>query len=676
MGTDQPTLFPDPAAPRHDRSDGSERRADGAARRRPDADGRPQGTGRRPHAPEGVRRAGGRSGEDTTRAKPDERRADGETQQARRAAPAKSGGYRGATAPLSLSDVADGDHLGQQRGKDSATFSSAPSPVPSPFRADATDRPDAPTDGTPGGRSGEYAAGGEAGGNGPLDSSESKCWAPPLTCGDTEAVYDANQRRRERWQARAALWDASTLPGVRWCGRMMGTGHHDEGEHESVPIRRGMESAGYAGLATCGSVWACPRCSAVIAMERSTEIGRAVEACTKAGGAVYLLTLTMRHHAGHGLSELWDGLASGWRAVTGSEDWTGRSARTRTGKNGQVRSVPGVVGDRERFGIAGTIRSLEATYGRPAHGGKGWHLHAHVLIFTTVSLGSWLAPADVARALRIPAGDVTDAAKEAVGIALLSWRIFGRWIDGVTAAGLPSPSGAGLDLRPVGDGGAHYIGRYLQKSTFSAAARLGAEVGGGRNTKTTRRESSVTPFEMLADLSINPETGRYKFRVPRSSWMLAELPEGGWGVVDTSSGEVAELRAPGEWQRWIEWEQCSKGRRQILWSQRMKDPQVDREILWNTLLDARGRTEADEEIAAREISGSTVARIARESWFRHMTRRPEWLTDLLEVVEAAVSDEAATAAATAWGRERGVEIVPPIAGDSPPEGFRSAGAAE
>ena len=51
-------------------------------------------------------------------------------------------------------------------------------------------------------------------------------------------------------------------------------------------------TASYGGLQTCGSVWACPVCSAKIAERRRVELLDAMELHKAQGGAVYLLTTT------------------------------------------------------------------------------------------------------------------------------------------------------------------------------------------------------------------------------------------------------------------------------------------------------------------------------------------------------------------------------------------------
>jgi hypothetical protein len=107
------------------------------------------------------------------------------------------------------------------------------------------------------------------------------------------------------------LWQASSLKAVRCCGRMLhndAVGDPDDGQGVRI-VRREIDGrmvAHYQGLMTCGSVWSCPRCSAVIAHTRSAEIGAAVRECYRQGGRVYMLTLTMRHSSRDRLADLWD----------------------------------------------------------------------------------------------------------------------------------------------------------------------------------------------------------------------------------------------------------------------------------------------------------------------------------------------------------------------------------
>lgn len=156
----------------------------------------------------------------------------------------------------------------------------------------------------------------DASGDAPLCSTQSNC------CPSA----DEADRRRVRWAARAVLWQASPLYAVRTCGRHLAP-EIDRSGGGSVPRssadvkRREMAGsdtprrAGYTGLTLCGSVWACPRCSAVVAAARSREIGSAVRRCDELGGQVQFLTLTLRHVRSDALADLFDPLAAGWRAA-------------------------------------------------------------------------------------------------------------------------------------------------------------------------------------------------------------------------------------------------------------------------------------------------------------------------------------------------------------------------
>jgi hypothetical protein len=82
-----------------------------------------------------------------------------------------------------------------------------------------------------------------------------------------------------------------------------------------------------------------------------------------AGGSASLITLTMRHHAGHRLQDLWQALSSAWRGAISGKQW---------------------LADQELGGLLGWVRVVEATHGR-----NGWHLHIHALVCweRSVSLG-------------------------------------------------------------------------------------------------------------------------------------------------------------------------------------------------------------------------------------------------------------------------------------------------
>lgn len=183
-------------------------------------------------------------------------------------------------------------------------------------------------------------------------------------------------RRHVRFAWQEILWRESRLERVRKCGRTPIT----EGY---VRLKDVGGRAYYEGLATCGSIWACPVCAAKIRNRRSEEITQGAAKWAGAGKSVYMATFTMPHDAGMRLSALMDVISGGFRAVLSGRAWAGESRSEyqrrvdRWAEKGLGRARPvRRLGIRDRLGIVGTIRSMEVT-----HGEHGWHPHLHVLVF-------------------------------------------------------------------------------------------------------------------------------------------------------------------------------------------------------------------------------------------------------------------------------------------------------
>jgi hypothetical protein len=146
---------------------------------------------------------------------------------------------------------------------------------------------------------------------------------------------------------RDVLWHKSSLDRCRKCGR--------------IPIGEGVSMVGngsvahYRGLASCGSIWACPVCSAKIRNARALEIAEAAGNWHRAGNTVLMITLTAPHDLGMPLADLLPLIAKGFTSVIAGAPWQRLKKR-----------VP----------VAGQIRSIEVT-----HGPNGWHPHIHALLF-------------------------------------------------------------------------------------------------------------------------------------------------------------------------------------------------------------------------------------------------------------------------------------------------------
>ena len=245
--------------------------------------------------------------------------------------------------------------------------------------------------------------------------------------------------RTTKLEARRRLAEVTSLPRVSKCGRVsMG----DDGE---VALRYGPAAgdegygcAGFGGLVTCGSVWACPVCSAKIATKRAAELDKLIRWNVDRGGSVGLLTLTMRHHKGQRLRELRRGLTGAWRHITESRGW--KQAKT-------------------DLGLDGYVRAIECTHSVD----NGWHLHIHVLLIFDGPLSQEMAE-------------------------LLALEVWERWAAGLARQGLTALQEHAVDVR-IGDHALERLGKYINKLAFEAV--------GGRWKK--GRKGGRTPFEILGD---------------------------------------------------------------------------------------------------------------------------------------------------------------------------------
>ncbi len=234
------------------------------------------------------------------------------------------------------------------------------------------------------------------------------------------------------------LWRESRLSRLRNCGRIT-----HGGDGGNVRARKKEDVVHYSGLQSCGSIWACPVCSAKIRNGRAEEISAAAAAWDEAGNTVVMLTLTFPHDLGMRLAPLLVLLADGFRAVISGRPWL------------RVR---------DQLSIEGSIRSVEVT-----HGVAGWHPHAHVLLFARGEL-------------------------RAEGLAELGLYVRGRWARWITGQGYRLPHEThGADLmicRSAEEAGLYMAKTQDGRSTGNEMARGDMKQG---------REGSRTPFEILDD---------------------------------------------------------------------------------------------------------------------------------------------------------------------------------
>lgn len=167
--------------------------------------------------------------------------------------------------------------------------------------------------------------------------------------------------------------------------------------------------------ASCGDVWGCPVCSAVIRKAREVDINEGVGRHLKAGGGVLMATFTVNHNAGDSLADLLALLGGAFSTMANRKAFSNLMAD---------------------YGVVGRIRALEVTYGA-----NGWHPHYHALILTD----SKLEPSEV----------------EAFRAELFTlWETYTRQFGG-------SINGHGLDVQAARN--AEAVGRYVSKELTNAA---------------------------------------------------------------------------------------------------------------------------------------------------------------------------------------------------------------
>jgi hypothetical protein len=340
--------------------------------------------------------------------------------------------------------------------------------------------------------------------------------------------------RRDNFDCLAALWKFSTLDRVRLCRRR---GSLPGGAASLRALGAGSERrAGLGNVQTCASVWACPCCTERIAAVRQDELDRALTAWTARGGSVAMVTLTMKHHRGQSLADLWDALSKAWGRVTSGRRWEAVHARwgsevDRVFKTGERA---GEIVTRKRVGWA---RVVETT-----HGENGWHVHIHAALFL--------------------AGGVDAKEVDDLGV-----EMFYTWRKALLAAGLAAPSArnGGLDAR-LWDGARSSMANYFTKARYRSTTRsLAAEI-----TRSDRKQAKAghrNPWQLLADLVTSPTRADYALWAEweqaslgrrQLTWatgfrdqLLAEAELSNEEIVEQSEGGDDVVVLPGETVRYI-----------------------------------------------------------------------------------------------------------------------------
>lgn len=375
---------------------------------------------------------------------------------------------------------------------------------------------------------------------------------------------------------------AELAPRPATCGWSAGS-HVGVHKREAGPAR-------FSGVQSCGSVWGCACCGALIRTRRSAEVQDAAAWWEDQSGQFLFVTFTVRHHGTDSLERTMDALTAGFTATINGAPWK-RFARV--------------------HGIRHFIKSQEVTLGWE----NGWHAHLHVLFFVDLPGAAADARQDAATALREAetlrnrdgsmnkrrvkrwerlnalASDADRAASQGIGqkrrAEIHGW-LSDRWQTMVVAAGGREPSRRrGVDIRTVRDGEvvALYISK-LQEGDRPRGWKIGSEMA--RQDMKKGRLDSLVPLELLDVDGLSPE-------------------------------EVERNR---EW--WIEYVETTAGRRAMTWSRGLKD--------------AAGIDDVDDEQIVEDEDADTteddlVIMIDKAQW-RAVRDDADVISRILELVES------------------------------------------
>lgn len=330
---------------------------------------------------------------------------------------------------------------------------------------------------------------------------------PHLTPG--ERRKRRNQHRRERYRLRYRLRQITNLSRVKDCGHvtiMKG----NSGPALRLGVTKSGRVAGLSGLAHCGSVWACPACSAKIATRRAEELADVMRHALEQGCSASMASLTMKHNKGHTLADCWSAVSYAWAAVTSGKQWTE---------------------DQAMAGLVGWVKAVEVTQGK-----NGWHVHLHVLMIWRGQIGL----------------DAAEAVSE---------RMWARWSRALRRFKPKNGKAGGFDsLRK--DSRGHDVGLDVRLASLEPGldntglhqyfVKLSHEITGGHGK--IAKGSGRTPFQLLTDaldtgLADDLERWWEWERASRGRRQIAwskDLRE--WAKLgrEQSDEEIAEEELPGE----------------------------------------------------------------------------------------------------------------------------------
>ncbi len=279
------------------------------------------------------------------------------------------------------------------------------------------------------------------------------------------------QKDRLRRQAQTVLYVKGTAPNKQhrtvWCARHATT----EG---SMPIFRALSgnSARVAKIKTCGSVWACPVCSAKVAEKRRAELSYAMQVHIAGGGYAYLVTLTMPHYIGQSLEFLNSVFDKARQRFQNSRAWK----KVMDVGNEETGKQPGTA---KRVG---SVNSTEVTYGSK----NGWHPHLHMLVFCDAGA--------------FAEGDA-DAEGRLTSKAIEFFKL--EWVRQLEKLGVVDGSNRSwaekyaLDIRG-GKKAAEYVAKWGHDESWGMSSELTKSHAKVGTRESWTSDAHYTPFQLLA----------------------------------------------------------------------------------------------------------------------------------------------------------------------------------
>lgn len=142
-----------------------------------------------------------------------------------------------------------------------------------------------------------------------------------------------------------------------------------------VHLKKNMEfgNVNVGGVATCGSVWACPVCRSKIINERQSDLTRLYNGAVNKGWKMHLLTFTFSHKKSDNLAQLY-GSSSLRKGMSGAFTKFRQSRKWSKDLKNEIEYI-------------GDVRTVEITWGFR----NGFHPHIHLLLISkkNINIQEW-----------------------------------------------------------------------------------------------------------------------------------------------------------------------------------------------------------------------------------------------------------------------------------------------